>query len=209
MKLLTLLTVLALMVFTAGGSRAESIILSAYVDDEAAISIDGTLDGSYDNAAAAGNIVADLNLSPGWHDIVISYANQAGTNFLSLSEQYPGETGFTLVPLTDFQSVGQSGDYISGLRADYFTSWGGTHLFTVYGEGPILNGATSFTSEIYEGVPGLWAGVFGPSADFGEVLSGQIHVAGAPEPSSAVLGCAGVALLLIGGLRRRGWAAGR
>jgi hypothetical protein len=206
MKFLTLFLVL---LFMAGLCHAESIILNAYIDDEATISVDGALVGSYDNAAAAGNIVADLNISPGWHGLSIAYANQAGTNFLSLSEEYPGETGFILVPLSDFQSVNQSGDYISGLRADYFTSWNGTYLFTDYGEGPILNGATSFTNEIYEGVPGLWAGVFGPSADFSEVLSGEIYVAGAPEPSSALLACAGVALWLVGGLRLRDRAPDR
>jgi hypothetical protein len=166
-----------------------------YVDDYATVSIDGSVVGSYDNPLAAGNIIFTSDLSPGWHSFAIDYANQEGTNFLALSQQYPGDPGYTVIPLDDFQSSNHSGQFISGLQADYYSSPGGSYLFTVYGEGPIDNGALSFTSEIYEGQPGLWAGAFGPSALFAETLSGQILIGSVPEPSGLPLVVVGASLL--------------
>jgi hypothetical protein len=86
--------------------------------------------------------------------------------------------------------------FVSGLRGDYYNGLGGAYQFTVYGEGPIDHGALSFTSEIYQGQAGLWAGAYGPSSNFEERLSGEIFV-GAPEPSSMLLALIGVVSLLV------------
>jgi hypothetical protein len=213
LQLLPLIT--ALLAVDAESSFATTIALDFYVDDRASVSMDGVLLGSYNNPAAAGSIDANLNLAPGWHDISISYANQAGTNFLNFAQQYAGDSGFSTVPRSNLQSTDQTGLLISGLRADYYTSLGGAYLFTVYGEGPIRHGATSFSDELYQGVTGLWAGRVGPSSDFGEVLTGQFLVSGpelgpAPEPSTAVLFGLAAALLWAGSRGRRvalrGWS---
>jgi hypothetical protein len=178
---------------------ATSINFNFYVDDYATVSIDGNLVGSYDNSAAAGNIVFTDDLTPGWHTFDVDYANQSGTNFLALQQEYPGDSGYSIIPLDDFESLNASGDVIGGLRADYYDSLGGAYDFTVYGEGPIDNGALSFSSEIYESEPGLWAGVFGPSSIFEEKLSGEIDIVAAPEPSSGLM----IALPAIAFLLRR------
>ncbi len=152
---------------TAGNAAATAVTLNMYADDYGTLSIDGTLVGSYDNSSSAGNIVVPLNLSPGWHAISIDYANRAGTNALLLSWEFAGDPGYSGVPLTDLRSLNQGGtSLISGLQADYYSSLGGSCLFTVVGDGPIVNYAASFTAEFYEGQPGLWAGVFGPSAHY-------------------------------------------
>ena len=71
------------------------------------------------------------------------------------------------------------------------TNSAGASQFTAFGEWPIFHGATSFTTEIYEGAPGLWAGVYGPSDRFEERLSGQLFILEAtsavPEPATIVL----------------------
>ena len=144
-----------------------------------------------------------MNLSPGWHEISMVYANRAGTNALLLSWEFPGD-GYSGVPLTDLRSPDQGGtSVIDGLQADYYSSLGGSFLFTVFGEGPIVNYAASFTAEFYEGQSGLWAGQFGPSSDFAERLNGEIFIPGAvPEPSSlSLLSMAGLALLVLRRLR--------
>jgi|ERR1022692_3710221 hypothetical protein len=200
MKKKTIVTAVFLAALTAGNSFADVVNFGFYVDDYATVSIDSILEGSYNNSAAAGNIIFTSNLTPGWHSLSIDYANQAGTNSLSLSQEYPSDSVFSAIPLSDFRSLNQSSQYISGLRADYYSSLGGSYLFTVYGEGPIVNGALSFTSEIYEGNPGLWAGTFGPSSIFEERLSGDIFVGSVPEPSPASFAFIGViclALLLV------------
>jgi hypothetical protein len=166
---------------------ATSVNFNFYVDDYATVSIDGSAVGSYNNPASAGNIVFTDDLAAGWHGFTIDYANQSGTDYLALQQQYFGDPGLSLIPLADFRSLDQNGEVISGLRADYFNSLGGAYRFTIYGEGPVNNGAVSFTQEKYQANPGLWAGVFGPSSIFEEKLSGEIFIAGAPEPSSALL----------------------
>ena len=196
MKEKAIVTAVFLAVLTAGNGLADVVNFNFYVDDYATVLIDGILKGSYNNSAAAGNIVFTSDLTPGWHSLAIDYANQAGTNFLSLGQEYPNDSTFSLIPLTDFRSLNQNSQYISGLRADYYGSLGGSFLFTVYGEGPIANGALSFTSEIYEGNPGLWAGTFGPSAIFEERLSGDIFVGSVPEPSPGSFTVIGVICLL-------------
>ena len=199
MKLLCVAGVLAASALAISPALAASVTLNEYTDDYGVLSIDGLVVGSYDGYPAA-NIIAPLNLSDGWHTISIDYENRYGTNFLNLDEEYAGASGYSVVPLLDFQSTDQSGNTISGLRADYY-SLDGTFQFTVYGEGPIANGALSFTQEMYEGQPGLWAGVFGPGSDFEERLSGEIYFgpdssnSPAPEPGSLLL-LAGTAIAL-------------
>ena len=139
------------------------------------------------------------DLTPGWHDVDITYANRAGTNFLAMNHQYAWESGLTPVALSDLRSFDENTQLINGLRGDYYSSLGGSYLFTRFGEGPIVHGATSFVDEIYEGNPGLWAGVFGPSATFAEHLTGQVQI-GAPEPADVYLMIGGALLLLV---RRR------
>jgi hypothetical protein len=187
---------------TSMSALATPITLNFYVDDRATIVVDGTTVGSYNNPAAAGNIINTLDLSPGWHDLEVDYANQAGTNFLGLTREYAGDTVFTLFPDAELRSLDQNGQITQGLRGDYYTSLGGAFLFTRYGEGPLDHGALSFTNEIYQGVPGLWAGQFGPSAQFGEIVTGQFLVAGVPEPGSLAFVGIGSLLLLLG-LRRK------
>ena len=196
-------TVVVASLLTAGNAAATAVTLDMYADDYGTLSIDGTLVGSYDDASSAGNIVVPLNLSPGWHEISMGYANRAGTNALLLSWEFPGDPGYSGVPLTDLRSPDQSGaSLISGLQAEYYASLGGSYLFTIFGEGPIVNYAASFTAEFYEGQPGLWAGQFGPSADFAEHLNGEIFIPGvAPEPSS--LSFLFVGALALFGLRLR------
>src|SRR5260370_23453617 len=167
--------------------KAATVNFNFYVDDYATVSIDGTPVWSYNNPLAAGNIVFSSNLTSGWHSLAIDYANQFGTNFLALSQEYLDDPTYSTITLVDFRSLNQTGQYIDGLRADYYSSLGGSYLFTVYGEGPIAHGALSFPSEIYEAKPGLWAGGFGPSALFGERLSGDILIGSVPEPAGAPL----------------------
>ncbi len=99
-------------------AMASVVHFNYYVDDYATVAIDGISRGSY-NAIPAGNIVFDADLTPGWHDISIDYANRYGTNFLALSQQYAGDPGLSVIPLGDFRSLNQSGQYVSGLQADY------------------------------------------------------------------------------------------
>ncbi|MFZ1086217.1 MAG: hypothetical protein WAN35_14730 [Terracidiphilus sp.] len=171
-----------------GFAETTPVNFNFYVDDYGTVAIDGTQVGSYDNPASAGNIIFTDNLTPGWHTFAVDYANQTGTNFLALQWDSPGTSVLSPIPLTDFSSLDQNNDTVSGLRADYFSSLGGSYLFTVYGEGPIMNGALSYSSEIYENQPGLWAGTFGPSAIFGEDLSGEIYIpSSTPEPPTLIL----------------------
>jgi hypothetical protein len=176
-------------------AHATNVFFNFYVDDFATVSIDGIQVGSYNNPAAAGNILFSDDLTPGLHTFSLDYKNQAGTNFLALQQQYPGDPGPSVIPLADFQSLDATSQVISGLRADYY-SLAGVFQFTIYGEGPIDNGALSFSDEIYEGQPGLWAGVYGPSALFEERLSGDILITSTPEPGAMILG--GVGLIAFG-----------
>jgi hypothetical protein len=169
------------LVFTAAFSvptvvGQTSVSFNFHVEDHAAVSIDGKSVGSYDNPHAAGNIVFTPKLTPGWHSLAIDYANQLGTNCLALRSAT--SNGYSIIPRSSFRSLDQNGNYVSGLRADYYSSLGGPYLFTAYGEGPIDHCARSSTEEIYQGVPGLWAGVFGPFAIFEERLNGEILVGG-------------------------------
>src|ERR1022692_1885053 len=117
MKEKAVVTALFLAALTAGNSFADVVNFNFYVDDYATVSIDGILEGSYNNSAAAGNIIFTSNLTPGWHSLLIDYANQAGTNFLSLSQEYASDSMFSAIPLSDFRSLNQSSQYIRIGRA--------------------------------------------------------------------------------------------
>jgi hypothetical protein len=125
-------------------AQTVPVTLNVYADDYGTLSVDGTLVGSYDNTVAAGNIIVPMNLTPGWHSIAIDYANRVGTNALGLTWLLPGTAGYSTFPLANLRSLNQSGNsFISGLHADYYSSLGGSFLFTVFGEGPILNAAAA------------------------------------------------------------------
>lgn len=163
---------------TATVTVAPSVIpvrLHVYADDYGTLSVDGNLLGSYNNPAAGGIIDATINLTRACHTISMIYRNQAGTNALSLSWLLPGDPDLSIVPVSALRSLNASGAQTNGLRGDYFTL-GGAAQFTRYGEGPIEHGALSFTQENYQGVSGLWAGVYGPSSQFEERVSGQICI---------------------------------
>ncbi len=180
-----ILSAISIAAVSAAAAVANTVHFDIYTDDYGQYYVDGNLVGSYNNPAAAGNITPTLNLVPGWHNVSFDYKNQFGTNFLAFRWQFTGDPNISNIPLADYRSLNASNTYGPGLRADYYDTIG-NFQFTVYGEGPIDNGALSFTSEIYEGNPGLWAGVYGPSALFEERLSGQIFIPGTPEPSSFV-----------------------
>jgi hypothetical protein len=188
----------------AANSLAATVNFNFYVDDYAVVTLDGATVGSYNNPAAAGNILFSTTNVSGWHSFTIDYKNQFGTNFLALRQQYPGDPGLSIIPIADLRSQNGSGQTVEGLRADYYTL-GGVYQFTVFG-GPIDHGALSFTSEIYEGQPGLWAGVYGPSSLFEERLTGDLFIAPdaatAPEPSTVAF-ILGALLLSIGRLSVR------
>lgn len=109
-------------------------MLNAYTDDYGEFFVDGALIGSYNNPSAAGNIIASLHLSPGWHDLFFIYRNQAGTNRLGFSWQLPGDTTFNLIPETSLRSQDRAGALVPGLRSDYY-DFAGAFQFTQYGEG--------------------------------------------------------------------------
>jgi hypothetical protein len=183
---------------------ASPIVLNAYTDDYGQFFVDGNLIGSYDNPATAGNIIATVDLEPGWHDVAFTYRNRAGTNRLGLSWKLPGDAEFLIIPESNLRSLDSTGALVSGLRGDYY-NLGGPYQFTRFGEGPILHGANSFSEEIYEGSIGLWAGLYGPSDLFEEELVGEFYVPpppAVPEPTS-------LGLLVLGGaeLLRRRWSA--
>jgi len=201
---LLLTAIVSVLTATSAVAGTIPVNFSFAIDDYGIVMVDGAVVASYDNPAAAGYPQATVNLTPGFHNISINYANQYGTNELVLDWELPGASSFSVIPLADFSSLDQHGNTIAGLRADYYSSLGGPYLFTVYGEGPINHEALSFTSEIYEGVPGLWAGVFGPSALFGENLSGEIYIpAAVPEPSTFVPFALGASYLGLALLRRK------
>ena len=158
-------------------SQAHAVAVDFYisVDDYTKLYIDGQLLASYDDYPW-GEARASVDLTEGWHDIRLDYANRWGSTHFSFYYKLPGDADYRLVPLTSLRSADSSGNTIPGLRADY--SGGGT----VYGEGPIQHGWYN----LYQGQSStLWAGQFDVNwGVFSETLTGQILI-GSDCPTSS------------------------
>jgi len=156
------------------------------VDDFGILKIDGNTIAPYDDYPW-GQAYGSVDLTAGWHDISIQYKNRWGSNALIFRQKYPWESPYSIVPIDLFRSLDPSGNYIQGLKADYY-DLSGNHLKTIYGEGPIHHQYISSNPPIYclyEGQPGYWAGTFTGWSKFEERLSGQIYVI--PEPGTIFL----------------------
>jgi len=180
-------------------ANAGSLTLALGADDYGQLTVDGTVLGTLD-AYPGGGFEVPVDLSPGWHDITIDYKNRWGSNDLALNWKLPGDSSYSLVPLADLRSLYQAGGFGSGLFGEYF-DLSGNALFNASAEGPIWHGAYWFgpdLGEVYNGVPGLWAGRFGPWAAFEERLSGEIYIpdSGVPEPGTCGLVLIGVGLVM-------------
>lgn len=146
------------------------------VDDYGDLYIDGQLEAHYDDYPQGGDMTDVLDLSPGWHDIEIVLKNRWGSSSVGLYE-VPEPGALTYVPREHLRSVDEQGQFVSGLRADYYTL-GGQYIKTVYGEGPLKHSS----GRVYEGdYDPDWASLdvpWGPSwwNTFEEKLSGQILV---------------------------------
>lgn len=147
------------------------------VDDYGDLYIDGQLEAHYDAYPQGGDMTDVLDLSPGWHDIDILIKNRWGSSSVGLLTADLTTGDLTIVPLADLRSLNAQGQYVSGLKAEYYTSGGTTLYKTVYGEGPIWHvsgGDTGYRPGFYQGVSGpIWVGLWDK---FEERLSGQILV---------------------------------
>lgn len=167
-----------------------------HADDEATLRIDGDVVISVD--AYHWQKTVAVELTPGWHDISISFSNGVGSNALGLRHYYEGLPGWQWVAREEFRSL-FDGEWIEGLQADYY-DYGGTYQFTVHGEGPIFHGyVEGYQHDTrYQGVPGeLWAS-YDSWDHFREYLSGQILVPESPIPEPGVLLLCGVGLAMGG-----------
>ncbi len=108
------------------------------VDDFVQLYINSNLIASYDNFPSA-DVYGSVDLSQGWYDISIVYKNRWGSNLLSISQDYTATGSYSLIPLEYYRSLDESGNYINGLRADYY-DLSGTFTTTIYGEGPLDHG---------------------------------------------------------------------
>ncbi len=142
------------------------------VDDFATLKINGSLVASYD-AAPQGNVFGSVDLPSGWYPFELIYKNRYGSTYLSFSSRTDLNDPWQLVPRNDLRSLDGSGSTVQGLRADYHTLTG-THLGTIYGEGPIQHG----WSNLYEGVTAQWAGGLVDTnwGKFEERLTGEIFI---------------------------------
>jgi hypothetical protein len=158
------------------------------VDDYGDLYIDGQLEAHYDAYPQGGDMTDVLDLSPGWHDIDILIKNRWGSSSVGLLTAALTTGDLTIVPLADLRSLNAQGQYVSGLKAEYYTSGGTTLYKTVYGEGPIWHvsgGDTGYRPGFYQGVRGpIWVGLWDK---FEERLSGQIFVAPIPTPESVTI----------------------
>lgn len=151
--------------------QAAQVTFMIDVDDYASLYVDGVHRVTYDSPPQ-GQAFATLDLTAGWHDIRLDYANRWGTAVLALSMKYAGDPGYTVIPRSELRSLDASGNWIEGLHADYGS-------FTIYGEGPINH--DDYWGR-YQGAPGKWAGVYGPWSTINETLTGQVMIV--PEPGA-------------------------
>ncbi|HXT71103.1 MAG TPA: PEP-CTERM sorting domain-containing protein [Vicinamibacterales bacterium] len=209
LRLTALSTVLAGFLFLAAPAGATTINFYLGVDDHGSLTINGS---SLVNLNCPGSCsgASLLTLPGGWYSIVITYANYGGSTNLFFSEDPALGNNFQTVPLSRLRSFDASGNYIQGLRADYYSAVNFTgFLGTVYGEGPIAHGYNAGYPYWYQGQTNpinnpSW-GPFIPDAgwsSFSERLTGEIYIPTAvPEPTALFL--LGTGLAAVVALRRR------
>jgi hypothetical protein len=194
MKKLLVLFLIVSFYLVPSMSFALNVDYRVGVDDFVELYINNNLIISYD-AGPSADVDGSANLSQGWYDISIVYKNRWGSNKLWLNQDYTSTGSYSTIPLEYYRSLDQSGNYINGLRADYYDLSGG-FITTIYGEGPIAHAWAPYPPGVYyEGQLGLWAGIFGgdyPSGNFEERLSGQIYIGSSvppavPEPATMLL----------------------
>ena len=128
-KVILIMAALALLATQADASVQYGMGL----DGNGVLSIAGAVRASYDSDSHAGNSTTALLDLTGWQDISLVYYNSWGSNYLSLYSVSDGAT----VPLANMRSQNTQGDWISGLRADYYNYRTNALVKTIYGEGPI------------------------------------------------------------------------
>ncbi|MHC4170114.1 MAG: PKD domain-containing protein [Planctomycetota bacterium] len=184
-------SILMLMFVTLLAAPASAVSVQYYlgVDDYGDLWIDGVLVAHYDGGAQGHDFTDVLDLSPGWHDVELHIKNRWGSSTVGLYEVTGPGPDLTHVPREDLRSLNEQGQYVSGLRAEYYTLGGSTPYKTVYGEGPIAHtsgGDTGYRLGYYQGEYGdgtgaPWVGLW---QTFEERLYGQIYVG---DPSTVAV----------------------
>jgi len=186
MKKLLIALIIIISCFIPLSANAIYVDYSLGADDYGELYIDGSLIASIDYLPG-GSSYGSVNLNEGWYTLELIYKNRWGSNGLSLKQDYTSTNTYQIIPLGYYRSLDQSGEYIEGLRADYY-DLDDNFLKTVYGEGPIRHGWPN----IYEGRIASWGGIFDGWSCFEERLSGQIYVGldpsnPVPEPATMIL----------------------